>query len=98
MESSPPVCGGRVQRSDLRGSMVWHVSQVGLHQDHHSPSHPGGSGDSCHVQLLYLPVSLYETVGAETPHGGINLEWHPLTRFTAGVNKIVGTRVSVPIK
>ena len=45
MDSSSPLCGSRMQRVNQRGAMVWDVSQVRLHKDHHSPSHEGGPGD-----------------------------------------------------
>ena len=78
--------------------MVWDVSQVGLHEDHHSPSHEGGPGDSCNLQLSPLPESFHKIVGADALDGKVHLAGHPLTRFTVGVNKVAGAQVSAPVQ
>ena len=90
--------GTRMQRGNRRGAMVWDVSQVGLHKNHHLPSHEGGRGDSCTLQPCPLTKSFHKIVGAEALNGNVHLEGYPLTRFIVGVNKIAGAQVSVPVQ
>ena len=78
--------------------MVWDVSQVGLHKGHHSPSHEGGPGDSCNLQLFPLPESFHKTVGAEALDGEVHLEGCLLTHLIVGVNKVAGAQVSAPVQ
>ena len=85
MDSGSLVCGSRMQRGNQRGAMVWDVSQVGLHKDHHSPSHEDGPGDSCNLQLFPLLESFHKIVGAEALDRNVHLAGHPLTHLIVGV-------------
>ena len=67
--------------------MAWNMSQAGLYKDHHSPSHEGGPGDSCNLQLFPLAEPFHKIVGAEALDRNVHLAGHPLTRFIVGVNK-----------
>ena len=78
MEGDTTLCGSWLPRHCQQWALVWHVSFLGLHESHHSPSHRGSEKHCPVVQLLYLPMPIREGVGTETLNGRVGVGGYSL--------------------